>query len=216
VQRRAGAGPSRLHQRVDRRRGQLAEEPVLADAGRDGPFRVHVQVAQGQWRHRGDSVDLRAQCAQGPQQGGAGVLVAEHGRLDGHELPAPERLREVREGRDLQEPPDRGHLVGQGGEPLPPCLQDLPGALPWPGQPAGVQLGDRVEPEFQRGDHAEAAAAAPQRPEQLGVVPVVDPARPAVGGDELDGGDAVGRQPVAAGQPAEPAAQRVAGHADVG
>jgi DNA-binding CsgD family transcriptional regulator len=37
-------------------------------------------------------------------------------------------------------------------------------------------------------------------------VPVVDPPRAALGGDQLDGGDAVGRQPVAACQPAQPAA----------
>jgi hypothetical protein len=45
---------------------------------------------------------------------------------------------------------------------------------------------------------------------------VVDPPRAALGGDQLDGGDAVGRQAVAARQPAQPAAQRVAGHAHVG
>jgi hypothetical protein len=37
---------------------------VLADAAGDRPVGVHVQVAEGQRRHRGEGVDLRAQRAQ--------------------------------------------------------------------------------------------------------------------------------------------------------
>ena len=53
-------------------------------------------------------------------------------------------------------------------------------------QRAGVDLGDRQQVDVQRGDDRVAAAAAAQRPEEVGVVLGVDRARLAVGGDQLD------------------------------
>ena len=80
---------------------------------------------------------------------------------------------------------------------------------------AGVDLRDRVERELHRRDDAEAAAAAADRPEELGLVVAVGADEASVGGHELDGRDAVRGQAVAAREPAEAAAERVADHADV-
>ena len=52
---------------------------------------------------------------------------------------------------------------------LVPGAEHLAGALPRPQQHARVHLGDRVEAELQRRDRREAAAAAAQRPEELGL-----------------------------------------------
>ena len=59
---------------------------------------------------------------------------------------------------------------------------------------------DRVELDLERGDDPEVAAAAAQRPEQVGLVVGVDAAELAVGGDELDRGDAVRRTGRACGR----------------
>jgi hypothetical protein len=69
--------------------------------------------------------------------------------------------------------------------------------------------------ELDRGDDGEAPAAAAQGPEEVGLVVGVDHRDPAVGRDDLDGENAVGRKAVLATQPAEPAAERVADHADI-
>ena len=79
--------------------------------------------------------------------------------------------------------------------------------------PENTRVG-RVEPEGQRGDDAEAAAAAAQRPEQVGVLVGRRVHELAVGGDHLGGDHAVGGEAVGARQPGGAAAQRVAGDAD--
>jgi hypothetical protein len=73
---------------------------------------------------------------------------------------------------------------------------------------------NRLELELDRGDDAEAAAAA-QRPELVGLVIVVGADVLAVGGHELDRGQAIDLKPVTAPEPAESAAERVAGDAEV-
>jgi hypothetical protein len=78
---------------------------------------------------------------------------------------------------------------------------------------AGVDLGDRQQLELERGDDAEVAAAAAQRPEQLLVVGV-DPALLAVDSDQLDRGHRVAAEPVPAGVPADAATEHVAGDPD--
>jgi hypothetical protein len=82
-------------------------------------------------------------------------------------------------------------------------------------QGARVQLGHREQLEFERGDDAVVAAPASDRPEQVGLVVVVDPAELAVGRHDLDGGEGVRLQAVLAAEPAHAAAQRVARDADV-
>ena len=81
---------------------------------------------------------------------------------------------------------------------------------------AGVDLGDRDQAQLQRGDDRVAATTAAQRPEQVGLVLGVDRAGLAVGGDQLDRLHAVAGEAVAAAEPAEAAAEGVAGDADVG
>ena len=74
---------------------------------------------------------------------------------------------------------------------------------------------DREQPQLQGGDDAEAAAAAAQRPEQVGLVLAVRAAELAVGGHHLDRPHVAGRQAVLAAQEAHAAAQGVPGDADI-
>ena len=92
------------------------------------------------------------------------------------------------EGREVHHPADRGHLLRRARGPLVPGVEDLGGALDREEEGAGVDLGDRQQVELQRGDQAEIAAAAAQRPEQLRVALGVDPARLPSAPDHLDRG----------------------------
>ena len=58
---------------------------------------------------------------------------------------------------------------------------------------------DLVQAELELGDDPEVAAAAAQRPEQVGVLVVARPGDPAVGGDDLRGDEVVDAQPGLAG-----------------
>ena len=62
----------------------------------------------------------------------------------------------------------------------------------------GVHLADREQPQLDGGDHAEAAAAAAQRPEQVRVGAGIGAQLLEVGGDDLDRLDVVRGQPVGA------------------
>ncbi len=158
----------------------------------------------------------RPELAQRAQQLGTARLVAHVDGLDDDELLTAKRLGQLRQRRELQDPADRRHLVRHRGRPGVPGVQHLRGALPREEEDAGVDLGDGVQLHLERCDDAEVAAAAPQRPEELCVVVLVDAAQAPVGGDELDRGDAVGGEAELAGVPADAAAQRVAGDAHVG
>ena len=61
-----------------------------------------------------------------------------------------------------------------------------------------------MERELQRRDDREAATAAAQRPEQVGLAVGVGADDPAVRGHRLDGEEAVAREAVAAREPADP------------
>jgi hypothetical protein len=95
-------------------------------------------------------------------------------------------------------------------------VQHLGCALEGEKQRAGVELVDGMDGELDRGHDAEVAAAAAQRPEQVGVMLVVGTHEGALGGHELERRDSVRLQAVLAGQPTHAAAQRVAGDPDVG
>jgi hypothetical protein len=71
------------------------------------------------------------------------------------------------------------------------------------------------QPHLDRGDDAEVAAAAAQRPEEVGVLARGRPHEAAVGEHHLDRRDGVGGQAVLAADPAEAAAERVAHDPDV-
>ena len=54
-------------------------------------------------------------------------------------------------------------------------MEHLVAALEWIEKRPGVELGDRIEVELERRDNAEVAAAAAQRPKQLGLVVAIGP-----------------------------------------
>jgi hypothetical protein len=73
-----------------------------------------------------------------------------------------------------------------------------------------------MQGELERGHDAEVAAAAPQRPQQVGVLVRAGAHQLSVGGHELGGEQVVAGEPVLALEPARAAAQREPGHAGRG
>ena len=74
---------------------------------------------------------------------------------------------------------------------------------------------DRMELVLERGDDAEVAAAAAQRPDQIGVLTIGRVHQRAVGKDDVGAEQIVRGHAVATAQPAEAAAEREAGDAGV-
>ena len=72
-----------------------------------------------------------------------------------------------------------------------------------------------MEPELERRGDPEVRARAAQAPEELRVLVLARAHLPAVRGDEVDGEQAVDREPEGALQAAEPAAERQPGNAGV-
>jgi hypothetical protein len=175
-----------------------------------------VDERQAARRHRAERVHLGLERAQRGEQLRGGGLVAEVGAVDRHEGAAGEELGDVRQRRDLDQARARADLVGRGAGPLDPGLEDLGAALPRPQHHPGVDRRVRVQLDLDGGHDAVVAAAAAQRPEQVGVVVVGGADERAVGGHELDRADAVGGEAVLAGEPREAAAEHVADDADVG
>lgn len=95
-------------------------------------------------------------------------------------------------------------------------VEHLGSRLRGPRKGAREGLGQRLEGELDRGDDAEAATAAPQRPEEVRLVVGVDADRLARRGDELDREHAVRGEAVPPAEPAEAAAEGEADDADVG
>jgi hypothetical protein len=210
-----GAVAGHREERVDRLVRQLAQHGSRRDSG-GGAFRVHVQAHQRRRRHPGERVDLRRQRAKlGEQRLGRGV-VAQHRAVDHDELATADRGRDLLERRQLQDAERAGDLVRGVDGPAGPGPEHLLGVLPVPDQHSGVRGLDRVEPELHRGDDPEVATAAPDRPEQVGLVLGVGAHQPAVGGDQLDRSDAVGGHAEGPGVPPDAAAEGVADDADVG
>ena len=163
-----------------------------------------------------EGVDLGTELAQRPDQLGAARLVALVDDLDHGERASAQRLGDVGQRRQAQDACRRGGGVGGGVGPAAVAVENVGAALDREDEPAGVDLGERVEVELDRGDHAEAPAAAAQRPEHVGVALAVGTdVASALRGDELDRRHAVRREAVAAREPADAAAERVADDADV-
>ena len=144
------------------------------------------------------------------------LLAADAGAVDRQQRPAADRLGHVGDRRRGDEADHRGDVVGDAGGPVAVGAHRVGAELGREDEGAGVDLGDREQASVQGGDDRVAAAAAAQRPEEVGVVLGVDRARLAVGGDQLDRLHAVAGEAVAAAEPAEAAAEGVAGDADVG
>ncbi len=177
---------------------------------------VHVQPGQGPGGHAVEGVDLRAEPAQQAEDRAGLGVAAEHRPVDDDERPAAQRLRDRRQRREVEEAERRRDGVRCLGRPVGPATQHALGLVAVPDEHAGIRRLDRVEPELEGRDDAEAAAATAQRPEELGVLRRVGAHVLAVGGDELDRGEAVGGEAEPAGVPADAAAEAVAGDADVG
>ena len=131
----------------------------------------------------------------------------------GHLLAVP-FLRDHRQRRCGHQRDEAGDVVGRVRRPVPEepeqssrivrRIEDRPGVHDRP---------DRVQCELELRDDAEVPAAAPQAPEELGVLRLGCVDDPAVGGDDLRGEEVVAREPVLAHQPADPAAEREAADA---
>jgi hypothetical protein len=131
----------------------------------------------------------------GDDQGIAGLVVV----LFGHE----------RGRRGVQAGDDDVQLARQRRDDLAGQAEHVGSLLEFPEQQAGLH--DRphlVQAELELGDHAEVAAAAADRPEQVGILVRRGPLDPPVGGDQLGRGEVVDGQPGLAGQPAHATAQR--------
>jgi hypothetical protein len=97
-----------------------------------------------------EGVEYRPESAQGLDQFlgvgvGAGVDC-----FDLHERPAPQRIRDLRQGRELHDPTIGGHLVGNTVDPFAPAVKDLAGALPREEERPTLQMG--------QGNHSNSSA----------------------------------------------------------
>src|SRR5207248_2448430 len=79
---------------------------------------------------------------------------------------------------------------------------------------AAYDYAGRLEAELEARGDAEIAAAAAQRPEQVGVLLLVDPQQPSVRRDQLHRKQVVDRQTVLTHHPADAAAERQSADAD--
>ena len=130
--------------------------------------------------------------------------------------PAAQLVRHERRRRRGQEGDHGGHLVGNGRGPGVVGSEDVGRALSPEEQRAAQHGADRVPLEGEGGDHAEVAATAAQRPEQLRVSVGTGPLDHPVGGDQLDLEQVVAGVAVLAGQPADASAERQPAHAGAG
>ena len=188
---------------------------MRAAEARHRALRVHVQVQQRRGVDGAERVELGLELAKRRQDLGRLLLGSEHGPVDDDEPASAERLGNVGQRRDLQQASRGGHLVGRRLCPLDVAAEHVGCLLPGPDEHPGDEGVDAVEGDLDRDDDAEAAAAAAQRPEEIGVLHGVGTDERAVGGDELDGEHALGREAVLAREPADAAAERVADDADV-
>ena len=97
---------------------------------------------------------------------------------------------------------DDVHLVGHIGGKLADQGEEVPYPMVRVDQEAGQHHGaDGMQPVLERRYDAEVAAAAPQGPQQVGVLVGAGGERPAVGGDHVGGNQVVATEAVSAGQP---------------
>src|SRR3954469_8041338 len=123
-----------------------------------------LELLHGDRRER---VQLRPEVAQRTQQLVGAVLAEQRRGLDDDEGTAAERLRDVRDRREMQEASDRRDLVGDRVDPTPPRAQHFRSALEREEEDTGVDLAYGVELELQRGHDAERPTAAAKCPEQV-------------------------------------------------
>ena len=133
-----------------------------------------------------------------------------------HALRPHSCLGERRRGRDGDQPDPAAQLLGQRRQQLPVPAHHLGGVGEVVEHGAAddrAVLADVVAAERERGDDAEVPAAAAQRPEQVGVGVFAGGHEGAVGEHDVGGQQVVHGEAEAAGQVADAAAERQAGHA---
>ncbi len=140
---------------------------------------------------------MLAQSEQGLQQGLALVGIA--GERGGHGVDAlaPGGFRVpgiVRDGRELDERPDAVVLVGKEFAPEPDRRAARFDRVDRTGEVD--RRADRMKRELEGRDDAEVAAAALERPEQVGVLVRTGPDQAAIGGDHLGRDEIVDRQAI--------------------
>ena len=109
----------------------------------------------------------------------------------------------------------RGQLLVAGPHQVAPARDEPRHVARLVADRSEVHRGDGLGGEVEADRDAEVAAAATQRPEQVGVLYGVRADQPPVRGDHLRRGQAVDGQPVPADHPADAAAQRQPAHADL-
>ena len=201
--------------RIDRLPRQPVDQGVAA-VTRKRVERVHRQVAEHDRGNDGEAVSHRPEVAQRAEELLSLGLAAQKRRRHHRERAAAGERGDVGDRREVQQRHPRHELVGEAALYRAPGVEHLGCALEREEQRSGVELVDGMDGELDRGHDAEVAAAAAQRPEQVGVMLVVGTHEGPVGGHELQRCDGVRLQPVLAGQPAHAAAQRVAGDPDIG
>ncbi len=176
-----------LDDRLDRGVADLSEIvrfPVVARARGEQRIEGRLPAGEGvRTDHVGDRLAERAE-RRGrllARRHVTGVAECEH-----HDFPAVPVLGQKRQRRRLAQHHPDGQLVGRLGDEAAVAVEQLPGLAERMHDQAGQHLGaDRVEPELERGHDAEIAAAAADRPEQVGMFARARMAQLAVGGDHV-------------------------------
>ena len=175
-----------------------AVERALDARERHGAGAVHQRLAHGQHRrHR------RRGCLLRPE-------VAPH---DPAHLAAVQLLGERRCRWHRREREEAVQVAIRRGQELAIGAQHLVGLLDRPERRPRHHGAHRVQPEHERRDDAEVAAAAADRPEQVGVLGRARVRARSVRQDDLGLEHVVDREPVPAAQIADPAAEREAADA---
>ena len=135
---------------------------------------------------------------------------------DRHDRHAVQLRRDDRERRGHPVDDDRRELVRHVGDPIAIEAQDVRGLLHGPeDRPRHHHGPERVEAELEFGDDPEVAAAAPNTPEQLGVLLLAGLHELPAGGDHVHGHELIDGEPVLAHEPSDAAPEGEAGQPGV-
>ncbi len=194
--------------------GEARRLPVVVPPVEDG---VVEAALEGDVRRGCEQVsERRPEPAEGPHRTlavvhGTGVAA---GDRDGR--PPVQGLGDDRQWGDGAEPDDAAELVRRFGGEVPVEAQHVGGVVGRPEDGPGHHgRADGVEREPERGDDAEVAAAASERPEQIGVFVGGRPDDAALGGHHFGGQQVVDGEPVFAHEEADAAAEGEPGDAGV-
>ena len=134
--------------------------------------------------------------------------LAEVAPHDPADLAKVQLLGERRGGRDREQRQESVQLPRRAGQELAVGAHHLLGLLERPERGSGQDGADGMQSELERGDDAEVAAAAADRPEQVGVLLGARTRLCSVGEHDVGLEQIVDRQAVAPRQVADPAAER--------